>query len=256
MHVRRGAIDAHTPLLALQRAFYTLALGLGVMIALGRYLPENIPLGYSAALVVTVDLLFSIVTGLSINALLFSAGQEPGIDSQFAFRIMPVILDRFSSGSLFTTLFFMLMAIASLTTSIALIEAPITYLERRRGYSRLRAATYLGIAIWLCGLGVVLAHSVWNGDGFSLALFFDEKTVRLVNNAGFHDVLVFISSHLIQPLAALFLCLFVAWKIPRAVSHQTLGLSRHYNFEIWCYLLRYIVPVLMLVVILAAFGII
>ena len=256
LHADFGAIDAHTPLLALQRAFYTLALGLGVMMALGRYLPEGIPLGYSAALVVTVDLLFSIVTGLSINALLFSAGQEPGIDSQFAFRIMPVILDRFSSGSLFTTLFFMLMAIASLTTSIALIEAPITYLQRRRGYSRLRATTYLGIAIWLCGLGVVLAHSVWNGDGFSLALFFDEKTVRLVNNAGFHDVLVFISSHLVQPLAALFLCLFVAWKIPRSVSHQTLALSRHYNFEIWCYLLRYIVPVLMLVVILAAFGII
>ena len=251
-----SAIDAHTPLLALQRAFYTLALGLGVMIALGRYLPESIPLGYSAALVVTVDLLFSIVTGLSINALMFSAGQQPGIDSQFAFRIMPVILDRFSSGGMFSMLFFMLMTIASLTTSIALIEAPITYLQRKRGYSRLRAAAYLGSGIWVFGLGVVLAHSVWNGDGFSLALFFEEKTVRLVNNAGFHDVLVFLSSHLIQPLAALFLSLFVAWKIPRTVSHQALGLSRHYNFEIWCYLQRYIVPVLMLVVILAAFGII
>ena len=251
-----SAIDAHTPLLALQRAFYTLALGLGVMIALGRYLPESIPLGYSAALVVTVDLLFSIVTGLSINALMFSAGQQPGIDSQFAFRIMPVILDRFSSGGMFSMLFFMLMTIASLTTSIALIEAPITYLQRKRGYSRLRAAAYLGSGIWVFGLGVVLAHSVWNGDGFSLALFFEEKTVRLVNNAGFHDVLVFLSSHLIQPLAALFLSLFVAWKIPRTVSHQALGLSRHYNFEIWCYLQRYIVPVLMLVVILAGFGII
>ncbi len=256
LHADFTAITTHTPLLALQRAFYTLALGLGVMIALGRYLPESVPIGYSAALVVTVDLLFSIVTGLSINALMFSAGQEPGIDSQFAFRIMPVILDRFSSGSLFTALFFMLMTIASLTTSITLIEAPITYLERKRGYSRLRAASYLGVAIWVVGLGVVLAHSVWNGDGFSLALFFEEKTVRLVNNAGFHDVLIFISSHLIQPLVALFLCLFVGWKIPRTVSYQTLALSRHYNFEIWCYLLRYIVPVLMLVVILAAFGII
>ncbi len=255
LHADFTAIDAHTPLLALQRAFYTLALGLGVMIAYGRYLPEGVPLGYSAALVVTVDLLFSIFTGLSINALLFSAGQEPGIDSQFAFRVMPVILDQFSSGSLFTSLFFMLMTIASLTTSIALIEAPITYLERRRGYSRLRASVYLGVGIWLFGLGVVLAHSVWNGDGFSLALFFDDKTIRLVNNAGFHDVLVFVSSHLIQPLVALLICLFVAWKIPRAVSHQVLSLSRHYNFEIWCYLVRYIIPVLMLVVILAAFGI-
>jgi NSS family neurotransmitter:Na+ symporter len=251
-----SAIDAHTPILALQRAFYTLALGLGVMIAYGRYLPEKVPIGYSAALVITVDLLFSIVTGLSINALMFSSGQEPGIDSQFAFRIMPVILNQFSSSSLFTMLFFMLMAIASLTTSIALIEAPITYLQRKFKTTRLRAAAWLGFGIWIFGLGVVLSHSVWNGDGFSLALFVGDDTIRLVNNAGFQDVLVFTSSHLIQPLVALCLCLFAAWKIPRQVSHQALSLSRHYSFEIWCYLLRYIVPVLLMVVILAAFGII
>ena len=80
--------------------------------------------------------------------------------------------------------------------------------------------------------------------------------MRLVNNAGFHDVLIFVSSHLIQPLVALCLCLFVAWKIPREVSHKALSLSRQYYFETWCYLLRYIVPVLLLVVILAAFGIV
>ena len=250
------AIDPQTPILALQRAFYTLALGLGVMIAYGRYLPDDVPIGYSAALVVTVDLMFSIFTGLSINALMFSSGHEPGIDSQFAFRIMPVIFNQFSSSGLFTTLFFMLMAIASLTTSIALIEAPITYLQRKLRMTRLRAAVYLGIGVWIFGLGVVLAHSVWNGNGFSLALFIGDDTVRLVNNAGFHDVLVFTASQLIQPLVALSLCLFVAWKIPRQISHKALSLSRHYNFEIWCYLLRYIIPVLLLVVILAGFGII
>lgn len=256
LHADFSSVDSHTPILALQRAFYTLALGLGVMIAYGRYLPDDVPIGYSAALVVTVDLLFSIFTGLSINALMFSSGLQPGIDSQFAFRVMPVIFNQFSSSSLFTMLFFMLMAIASLTTSIALIEAPITYLQRKLRITRLRAASYLGFGVWVFGLGVVLAHSVWNGDGFSLALFFGDETIRLVNDAGFHDVLVFTSSHLIQPLVAFFLCLFVAWKIPRKVSHQTLSLSRHYNFEIWCYLLRYIVPVLLMVVILAAFGII
>ena len=251
-----AAIDSHTPILALQRAFYTLALGVGVMLALGRYLPESVPIGYSAALVIIVDLMFSIFTGLSINALMFSAGQQPGIDSQFAFRIMPVIFNQFSSSSLFCTLFFLLMAIASLTTSIALLEAPITYLQRKLRATRLKAVTIIGSGVWLFGLGVVLAHSVWNGDGFSLALFFGDQTIRLVTNAGFHDVLVFVSSHLIQPLVALCLCLFVAWKIPREISHKELSLSRHSYFEIWCYLLRYIVPVLILVVILAAFGIV
>jgi len=187
---------------------------------------------------------------------MLSAGQQPGLDSQFAFHVMPVILEQFSSSGLYSALFFLLMTIAALTTSIALLEAPITCIQRKCKVSRLRAAVLLGFGIWLFGLGVVLAHSVWNGDGFTIALFFGDEAIQLVSNAGFHDVLVFISSHLIQPFVALFLCLFVAWKIPREVSHKELALSKHYSFEVWNYLLRYIVPVLLLVVILAALGII
>ena len=256
LYVDFSAMDARTPIVALQRAFYTLALGIGAMMAYGRYLPAGVSIGYSAALVIAIDLLFSIFTGLSINALMLSSGQQPGLDSQFAFRVMPVILERFSSADLFNTLFFLLLTIAALTTSIALLEAPITYFQRKCNISRLRAAVLLGVGTWLFGLGVVLAHSVWNGDGFTIALFFGDEAIRLINNAGFHDVLVFISSHLIQPFVALFVCLFVAWKIPREVSHKEFALSRHYSFEIWNYLIRYIVPVLLLVVILAAFGII
>jgi NSS family neurotransmitter:Na+ symporter len=251
-----AGMDSRTPLLALQRAFYTLALGLGVMMAYGRYLPAGLSIGYSAALVITVDLLFSIFTGLSINALLLSSGQQPGIDSQFAFRVMPVILNHFSSGSMFSALFFLLLTIAALTSSIALLEAPITYLQRKREITRLRATVIIAIGIWLFGLGIVLAHSIWNREGFTVALFVGDKAVRLVNNAGFDDVLIFIASHLIQPFVALLVCWFVAWKIPREVSHKELALAGQYRFELWNYLVRYIIPVLLLVVILAACGII
>ena len=251
-----AAMDSQTPILALQRAFYTLALGIGVMMAYGRYLPADVSIGYSAGLVIAVDLLFSIFTGLSINALMLSAGYQPGMDNQFAYRIIPVILAQFSSGYILNSVFFLLLTIAALTTSVALLEAPITYFQRKCSASRLKIAVILGFCIWLFGLGVVLAHSVWNGEGFTLALFFGDEAIRLVNNAGFHDVLVFVSSHLVQPFVALFLCLFVAWKIPREVSHKEFALKNQYSFEAWNYLLRYIVPVLLLVIILAGFGII
>lgn len=251
-----SAIDANTPILALQRAFYTLALGIAVMMALGRYLPESVSIGYSAGLVISLDLLFSIFIGLSIYALMLAAGHEPGNDSQFAFRVMPVVFAQYSSGGLYGSAFYLLMTIAAVTTSIALLEAPLTHLQRKFGVSRIKSALWLGMAVWLFGLGVVLAHSVWNGDGFTVALFFGNEAVRLVNNAGFHDVLVFISSHLIQPLAALVLCLFIAWRIPREVSHQTFAPKRQIWFEIWNYLIRYITPVLLLVVVFASLGII
>lgn len=251
-----GAIDAATPILALQRAFYTLALGVGVMIALGRYLPSSVPIGYTAALVIVADLLFSILSGLSVNALMISSGQQPGGDSHFAFTVMPVVLNRFSDGNLFSLLFFLMMTLAALTTSMALLEAPISYFRRKLQITRLKAAFGLGIGIWLTGLGVVLAQGMWNGEGFTIALFFGDRALRLVNNAGFNDVLVFISSHLIQPLVALLICLFVAWIVPREVSHMELALKQQYRFEIWNYLVRYIVPVLLLIIVLSAFGII
>lgn len=251
-----SAMDSRTPLLALQRAFYTLALGLGVMMAFGRYLPRGPSIGYSAALVITVDLLFSILTGLSVNALLLSSGQQPVTDSLSAFRVMPVILNQFSSGAMFSALFFLMLTLAALTSSMALLEAPITYLQRKRGISRAKAAILLGLGIWLFGLGVILAQSIWNGEGFTIALFFGDRAVRLINNAGFPDVLIFISSHLLQPVSALLICWLVAWKIPREVSYRQFSLSRHYYFEIWNYLVRYIIPVLMLVILLAGFGLI
>ena len=251
-----AATDSATPILALERAFYTLALGVGVMIAFGRYLPSSVPIGYSAALVIIVDLLFSILTGLSVNALMISSGQQPGGDSHFAFTVMPVVLSRFGEGSLFSLLFFVMMALAALTTSMALLEAPISYFQRKLRVTRLKSAFMLGIGVWVTGLGVLLAQGLWNGDGVTIALFFGDQALRLVNNAGFNDVLVFLSSHLIQPLVALLICLFVAWVVPREVSHLELSMKRHYRFEIWNYLVRYIVPVLLLIIMLSAFGVI
>ena len=256
LYVDFSAIDPHTPILALQRAFYTLALGLGVMLAFGRYLPAELPIGYAAGLIVAIDLLFSVFTGISINAFLLSTGQSLVLDNQFAFRVMPVVFEYFGANRLFSTAFYLLMTIAAMTTAIALLEAPLTYLQRKTSASRVRCAIFLGLAVWLCGLGVVLAQSVWNGEGFTLALFIGDEAIRLVNNAGFHDVLIFVSSHVLQPLVAFFLCLFVAWIVPRETSHEALGFRRHYCFEIWNYLVRYIVPVMLLVVILAGFGII
>ena len=251
-----SGIDSRTPLLALQRAFYTLALGLGVMIVYGRYMPAGAPIGYSAALVIVADLLFSIFTGLSINALLLSSGHQPGMDSHFAFRVMPVILNQFSSGGLLGALFFLLLTLAALTSSIALLEAPVTYLQRKSGISRLRATVIVASGIWIFGLGILLAYSTWQGQGFTIAVFIGDQAVRVVNNAGFDDALIFFASHLIQPFVALLICWFIAWKIPREVSYKELALSRQYRFEIWNYLVRYIIPVLLLVIILAGCGII
>lgn len=256
LHADFSMLDANAPLLALQRAFYTLALGLGAMIIYGSYLPANISIGYSAILVITIDILFTIIVGLTINAMIFSAGMLPGLDSQFAYRILPDVFNQQASGQVFAVLFYMMLTIAALTTSLALMEGPVSYIQRKFSYSRIKSVVLLGMAIWTFGLGSIFSFSVWNGDGLTIALFYGGEAIRIVYNAGFHDVMVAISSHVIQPLAALFLCLFVAWVIPREVSHKEFAMPGKYWYEIWNYIIRYITPVLLLIVALDAWGII
>jgi len=249
-------VDAKIALLALQRAFYTLALGVGVMMIFGSYLPCNISIGYSAGLIIVIDLLISIIIGLSLNTLVFEAGMEPAIVNQFAFRALPYAFSQFQYGELFGALFFLLLALASLTTTIALLEAPVRYIQRKFGIDRTRAAIYIGLAIWLFGLGAVLSYSVWSGNGFTVAFFLPVDAIRLVNNAGFHDVMVFFSSHLIQPLVALLLCVFVGWVLPRSVTFNELRPLRRFWFELWNYSIRYVTPVLILVVALNSLGVV
>jgi len=256
LHADFSMLDANAPLLALQRAFYTLALGLGAMIIYGSYLPANISIGYSAILVITIDILFSIIVGLTINAMVFSAGMLPGLGSQFAYRILPDVFNQHASGQFFAVLFYMMLTIAALTTSLALMEGPVSYIQRKFSYSRIKSVVLLGMAIWTFGLGSIFSFSVWNGDGLTVALFYGGEAIRIVYNAGFHDVMVAISSHVIQPLAALFLCLFVAWVLPREVSHREFAMPGKYWYEIWNYIIRYITPVLLMIVALDAWGII
>ncbi len=255
LYIDFSAINSETLLLALQRAFYTLTLGVGVMMAFGRYLPSGISIGYSAGLVIVIDLLFSIFVALAINALIFSSGIVTDLDNQFAFRLLPIVFGQFQMGAIFGSMFFLLLLIAALTTSVALMENPVGYLQRRFNYSRLKSTIFIALIVWLFGMGTVFSYSAWHDDGFTIALIFGDEALRLVNNAGFHDVLIFFSSYLIQPMVALFLCLFAAWVVPRESSFTELALSGRHWYETWNYLVRYITPVLILVVLLKSIGV-
>ncbi len=247
-------VDSSTPILALQRAFFTLALGLGVMMIFGAYAGEKVNLGYASLLIIVIDFLFSILTGLAINALVFSAGVEPVVDDALAFRVLPVIFGSHPYGEIFGALFFLLLLLAALTTALAILEALVSYLRARFRCSRLRAAVYTGLGLWLIGLGTIFSYSLWQDAGITITLVFADQAYRVINEAHFNDVILFLSSHVMQPLGALLLAIFVGWKIPRSNSHAALVLPNRKLFEVWNFLIRYITPILLLIVLLSTLG--
>ena len=249
-----ASVDMNTPLMALQRAFFTLSLALGVMVIYGAYTENEVSIGYAAAQIVSIDLLFSIFTGLSINALVLGAQLEPVFDDELAFRVLPVIFGGLQYGPLFGALFYLLLTLAAFTTALAIMEAMLSCYARKHGMSRLKSALQLGVAVWLLGIGAIFSYSLWNDSGLTLTVSIGDDAYRLVNQAGLHDVLTFISSHLLQPIVALFIALFVGWVIPRGMSFETLSLPNRKWYEVWNFVIRYITPVLVFVVILTTLG--
>jgi neurotransmitter:Na+ symporter, NSS family len=247
---------ARTPLLALERAFFTSMLGLGVIMAIGRYIPSNTSISYSASIVVISNLLFVIVASLAINALIFSVGMTPGSDNQSMFEILPVVFASYDADQSLGTVFFLMLVIAAYTTAVALLISPVDFLQRKYQISRLRAACVAGVLSWITGLIIVLSYSIWNGEGFSIAILVGDEAIQLVNDAGFHDVIIYMASHVIQPLMALLACLFIGWILPRYIGLSIINGKKRIQFEIWNYLMRYITPVLILIVLLKTSGII
>lgn len=249
-------IDSNMPLLALQRAFFTLVMGLGVMIIYGAYLDDDISIGNVAAQVIVIDLIFSIFAGLAINALVFSVDLEPVMDDELAFRLLPVVFGSFQYGALFGSLFYLFLFLAAITTAVAILEAILTSYSVKFTCSRLKSSVHLGLGVWLLGLGTIFSYSLWNDSGFTMTLNFGNEAFRLVNGAGFHDIIIYLSSHLIQPLVALLVVIFVGWVIPRTASFEALNLSSRKMFEVWNFVIRYITPVLIFIVLLSTLGLV
>jgi NSS family neurotransmitter:Na+ symporter len=249
-------VDSATPIMALQRAFFTLALGLGIMVIFGAYADEKINIGYASLQIIIIDFLFSIMTGLAINALVFSAGVEPVVDDALAFRVLPVIFGAHEYGELFGALFYLLLLLAALTTALAILEVLVSYLSVRFRCSRLRAAAQTGLAIWLLGLGTIFSYSLWSESGFTMTLYYGEEAHRVINDARFNDVVIYLSSHIMQPFSALLVAIFVGWKIPRSDSHAALALPNRKLFELWNFGIRYVTPILVFIVLLSTLGII
>ena len=249
-------VEADMPLMALQRAFFTLTLALGVMVIYGAYLDDSVHIGHAAGQIVLIDLLFSIFTGLAINALVYSADLTPVLDDELAFRLLPVVFGSLEYGRLFGALFYLLLALAALTTAVAILEAGLTCYAAKYKLSRLKAAIHLGIVVWLVGLGTIFSYSLWDDSGLTMTLNLGENAYRLVNEAGFHDVIIYLSSHLLQPFVALLLVLFVGWVVPRADSHAALNLPNRKLYEAWNFTIRYVTPVLVFIVLLSTLGIV
>lgn len=232
---------------ALGHAFFTLGVGVGVVLAYGSYLPREANLVRDGLAIAGLDTLIALVACLVVFPITFTYGLEPGEGPGLVFVTLPVAFAQMPGGALLATAFFGLLFFAALTSSISMLEVPVSFLIDSKGWSRRRA---VGAALGVIGLLSIptslTGATVLFGDGFA----------RIFGKNWF-DLVLDTVSNWIMPLGGLGFALFVGWRLREPLRRDQFppGLS-FTAYRGWLLVLRYFVPLAVAAVFLHAVGVI
>ena len=216
-------------LVALGHAFYTLSVGVGIGISYGAYAPERIPVGRSVVAVAVFDTLIALVAGLAIFPIVFANNIEPSMGPGLMFVSLPYAFGNLMEGEVFGFLFFALVVIAALGSAVALMEPVVGYIMQRTGLHRIAAVVGLSAVVWGLGLGSVLSFNVWQDRIW-------------YGNWNFFQLLDVITADFLLPLVSLLTAVFVGWRMRREFLRTELYRESGLFFALWMFLLRYIAP--------------
>lgn len=218
-------------LMAMGQAFFTLSLGQGTMITYGSYLPKNTPFIGSCIAVALSVVLVSILSAIAVFTIIFSAHMAPEGGLGLMFQTLPVVFSNMLGGHVLAISFFLLVALAALTSEISVLEPVIAYLVDNRAWSRKRAALAAGATAFLIGIPCALSTSLladWT--------FWDKNILELFDLT---------ATTLLVPLGALFGVLLVAWRWGFDTAFKKLGPVGYVYLKI-C--LKYLAPALILII--------
>lgn len=228
-------------LAAMGQAFFSLSLGMGAIMIYGSYLSHTASITRMAFIIALLDTLVALLAGMAIFPLVFAYGLQPQGGPGLIFMTLPIAFGQMPGGALFGAAFFVLLMFAAWTSAISLLEPIVAWLVENRGVSRVMAATWSGIAVWLVGIGSLFSFNLWA----DYKLF--DKT--------FFDLTDYLTSNVMLPLGGLLIAVFSVWMMASEVSRGELGLRDSIGYRIWRFVVRYIVPVAIVLVFLNVTGI-
>lgn len=238
-----GSFNVTVLLMAMGQAFFSLGVGLGVMMTVGAYTNTSVSIAKAAIIIGAADCGVAILAGLSIFPIVFTYGLTPEEGPALIFLTLPVAFGQMPGGEVLGPLFFVLMTLAALTSSIVIFEVIVVWLEEYTNWSRVRLAWLAGLALWIAGLATVFSFNIW-ADIRPLGMFsaFADKTI--------FDLLDYLASNLLMPLGGIVVCILAAWVLPGAVTRARTGFDSERTFMVWQKLVRYFVPLIIALVFL------
>ena len=232
-------INSDVLLAALGQAFFTLSLGMGAIMAYGAYMPADQNIGRTAISVAALDTGVALLAGIAIFPIVFANGLAPTEGPGLVFVTLPIAFANMPLGVLFGTLFFILLSIAALSSSISLIEPGVAWLVESLKTKRAYAAIGLGFFAWSLGV-------------FS-ALSFNLMSEFKLFGMNFFDFTDFLTNQIMLPLGGIFIALFVGWVMKKKDVLDELQIKDGIIFRSWFFVIRFVAPLMVGMVLLYFF---
>jgi neurotransmitter:Na+ symporter, NSS family len=235
--------------IALGHSFFSLSIGLGTMITYGSYLSDESNIPKSCFPVAMADTLISILAAIAIFTIAFSAGVDVSGGPGLIFHTLPLVFSQIAGGQVVAVLFFLLVALAALTSEISVMEPVIAYLIDEKGFKRRTATLWCALGSFLLGVPSALAYSVLSG-----VTLFDKNIL---------DCIEFVTTTILLPLCGFCAVILVGWRwgFKEAFKHLSRGAEDLFAKQVWLkryfwFGIKYSAPVLMVLVVLHAVGLI
>ncbi len=229
---------------AMAQAFFTLSLGIGSMAIFGSYINKQRALAGESVRVIGIDAVVALTAGLIIFATAFAFGVDPGSGAGLVFITLPNIFNAMAFGQLWSVLFFLLVALAAMTTVVAVFENLTAYAMDQWGWTRTKAVAVEGIAVFVLSIPVVLGFGPWSHI----------QTLPGVPGSIFIDLWDFIVSYTLLPVGALIFALFCShrfgwgWKSFMEEANTGEGMRFPEGLRIYCGIVLPIIIFVVLVV--------
>lgn len=227
-------------LAALGQALFSLSVGMGVMIVYGSYMPLNDNIFKTAMWITACDTLIAVLAGVAIFPAVFSCGFDPAGGPGLVFCVLPNVFNSMGgAGVVFSTLFFLLLVVAAMTSAISLLEALTAALHEHSIINRQVSAVVFFLLT--TAFGILFALSV--GPLSNITLGHAHLTL--------FDFVDRLNSIYLPPICSLITIIFFGWVMPEAdvrdelSNHGTLKIG---YYSVFRFLARYLAPLALLVV--------
>ncbi len=238
---------------AIGQAMFSLSLGMGLMITYGSYLSKKENIFVSGITIAILDTTVAIMAGFIIFPALFAMGGNPQAGPALVFEVLPKLFMGMVGGQIVGAFFFVLLSIAALTSTISMLEVPVSFFVDEKKINRKRIVIYATIFTFFMGLPSALSQGTVD--------FFTNFGLlpKSICSADFLSHMNFIFGDFAVVLGALFASVFVGWIWgTKPAIEEILQGSKYFKkiAFLWSFFIKYIIPAIITLILLSLFGII